>query len=65
MDTWFGFEISTEESVPLQLLRVLGMEVVGGAELIVGMLPTLVYSSREQGGRVSRFGVMTGFRAGA
>lgn len=51
MDTWFGFEISTEESVPLQPLRVLGMEeVVGGAEHIVGMLPTLVYSSREQGG---------------
>lgn len=67
MDTWFGFEINTEESVALQLLRVLGMEeAVEGAEFVAGMLPTLVYSSREQGGRgVSRFGVMTGFRAGA
>lgn len=67
MDTWFGFEINTEESVALQLLRVLGMEeAVEGAELVVGMLLTLVYISREQGGReVSRFGVMTGFRAGA
>lgn len=51
MDTWFGFDMSTEESVVLQLLRVLGIEeVVEGAELMAGMLPTLVYSSREQGG---------------
>ncbi len=67
MDKWFGFEINTEESIALQLLRVLGMEeAVEGVELVVGMLLTLLYSSREQGGRgVSRFGVMTGFRAGA
>ncbi len=32
-------------------------EAVEGAELVVGMLLTLLYSSREQGGRgVSRFG---------
>lgn len=67
MDTWFGFEINTEESIALQLLGVLGMEeAIEGAELVAGMLPKLVYGSREQGGRgVSRFGVMTGFRAGA
>lgn len=51
MDRWFGFDISTEESVGLPMLRVLWIEeVVRGAELIVGMLPTLVYGFREQGG---------------
>lgn len=51
MDTWFGFEINTEESVALQLLMVIGLEqVVDGAKLIEAMLLPFPYSSRERDG---------------
>lgn len=49
MDTWFGFEISTDESVALQLLKAIVLEqMVDGAELIEAMLSPFPYNSRER-----------------
>lgn len=51
MDKWFGFDISTEESVALKQLKAKGLEqVVDGAELSEAMLSPFLYNSRERDG---------------